>query len=132
MWGNNKLALLLLVSLTNVSGQFSDIFPPLQDAEIYWEAQINPADSPSGTRSPEVLYGNGVFLTPDETKVIATSVGGTISAFDAINGDLLWEYVPDSGLAISCKSGITFANVDADPYIVYSILENENTFEPYT
>ena len=50
-------------------------------------------------------------------------------------GELMWEYIyiPNTeGSAVSCKSGITFANVDVDPYIVFSIIENENTSEPYT
>ena len=134
MWGYTKLSLLLIGLTSNVvNAQFAEIFPPLDDAEIFWEAQINPVDSPSGTRSPAVLHGNGVYLTPDESHLITSSVGGTVSAYDAWSGELMWEYIPsDAGAAISCKSGITFANADAGTYIVYSIIENENSLEPYT
>ena len=81
-----KLAV-LAIGLTIASAQFSDIFIPISQAEIFWEAQINPADSPTGTRSAEVLYGNGVYLTPDQNTLITTSVGGTVSAFGAMNGE---------------------------------------------
>lgn len=80
-----KLAV-LAIGLTKATAQFSDIFKPIGNPEIFWEAQINPVDSPTGTRSPEVLYGNGVYLTPDQTMLITTSVGGTVSAFGAMNG----------------------------------------------
>jgi hypothetical protein len=84
---------------------------------------------PSSGRFGGVDRGNGVFLTPDDKVLLSTSFGGTVTAYSALGGKLLWEYDPPirDGASISCHSGIAFADSDTEPYMTYSIVDNENS-----
>jgi outer membrane protein assembly factor BamB len=91
-----------------------------------WEAKILPS---AAGALPDVLYGNGVAVSPDGAIVVSTSVSGVVTAFDALTGDFLWDYIPGaaSGGAVTCRSQVVFttANLITDPYMVYAVLEGE-------
>lgn len=73
----------------------------------------------------EVSQRNGVFLSPDESMLVATSVDGLVRAFAPLTGLLLWEFQPPSrGFSIRCQSGVTFNYIADEPYIVYSIIDD--------
>jgi sugar lactone lactonase YvrE len=101
---------------TEVPQQAGDLLyfdAPVQE----WEALI-----------PAVRQGNGVFVSPDDALIVATSADGTMSAFDP-TGTSLWTYGPpsiDSASAVSCSSGITFA-LD---YLTYAVIFDEESAAP--
>ncbi len=91
-----------------------------------WEAKIIP--SVAGAL-PDVLYGNGVAVSPDGATLVSTSVSGVVTAYDALTGEFLWDFPPpsESGGVITSHSLVVFptANSITEPYMVYSIIENE-------
>ncbi len=114
------VALLASVGLANA--QPALLAQPLE----LWSNQIIPS---SAGASPGVLYGNGLKLTPDGSSLIATSVGGTVSSFNALTGAFEWEYnpTPPSVGTVSSHSQVVFttANSEVDAYMVYTVIENE-------
>src|SRR5687767_6227765 len=98
MWTNLKETFIILLALTcnsivdaQGSGDGSEEEnPALPEALQLWEFQLFPE---AGVEA-SIMYGNGVSLTPDERHVIATSVGGTVTALNAGNGVVAWEYNP--------------------------------------
>jgi outer membrane protein assembly factor BamB len=124
MWTNLKrLALLAAFGISQTTAQLSDLLDiPL----LSWSNQIIPANP---SNSPGVLRGNGVYLTPDGMHLIATSVGGIVTSFDAASGDFEWEYEEPAvnGAITRSYSGIAFTTeAAAEPYMVYSIVDNKN------
>ena len=95
----------------------------LDTPQVLWEAT-----------APAVEYGNGVFLTPDESLVLTTSVDGPVNAYEASSGNNVWLYTPPEvdGGVIRCHSGITFWGNNDGTYMVYSIIDNENGISPAT
>lgn len=118
------VALLVLLGLTHAQEALY-----AQPVEL-WGNQIIP--SIDGIE-PGVLKGNGCKLTPDKSSLIVTSVGGTVSAFSAIDGTFEWEYNPPqpAGGIVRSHSQVAFTTVNATvpPYMVYSVVENENSAE---
>jgi WD40 repeat protein len=115
------LAALVALACSPVSGQdLGDLF---NDGASLWTNQIisaNPVDQPG------LLKGNGVTMSPDGTSVVTTSVGGTVSSFDALTGDFEWEYIPTAteGEIIRCNSKVAFTTENAaEPYMVFSVIE---------
>lgn len=101
---------------------------------VLWTNTILPRDSGAETG---VSYGNGVKLTPDGKYLIATSEGGTVSAFDAFSGDFAWDYdppQPEAGGATTSHSQVVFTTPNAvtEPYMVYSIIERELALDAAT
>lgn len=99
------------------------LFPTPVD---YWSNQVLPNDGSDAG----IFKGNGVKLTPDGSSLIVTSVGGTVTSFKAGTGAFEWEYqppLPDFGIVRSHSQVVfTTANAVTDPYMVYSVVENEN------
>jgi hypothetical protein len=130
MWTNLKrVALLAAFGISQTGAQLSDLLP---NPEILWVNQIIPSNP---TNSPGVLKGNGVFLTPDGMHLISTSVGGTVTSFGAANGEFEWEYDPPAadGVTARTHSGITFTTeAAAEPYMVYSVVDNDNSLDALT
>ena len=105
-----------------------------------WEARI-----------PSVRKGNGVFLSNSyhRTTLVSTSQDGSISGFHPGSGTNWFSYRPsimqnsnngEIPVAVSSNSGMTFVaptstdnshTIDYD-YMIYSIMENENSAKPMT
>ena len=82
-----------------------------------------------------MVKGNGAFLTPDQCQIITTSLGGTVTSFDSASGMKAWDYQPPAiGTAtITCHSNMVFTTANAAmPYMVYSVVDNENPADPFT
>ena len=120
---NFKLSSIVLALCVASGASQEDLFPTPVD---YWSNQILPNDGSDAG----VLKGNGAKLTPDGTSLIVTSVGGTVTSFRAATGAFEWEYqppLPDFGIVRSHSQVVfTTANAVTDPYMVYSVVENEN------
>jgi hypothetical protein len=112
----------LLASVGLSSAQPALLAQPLE----WWSNQIIPT---SAGASPGVFRGNGLKLTPDGSSLIATSVGGTVSSFNAFTGVFEWEYnpPPPSVGTVSSHSQVVFttANSEVGAYMVYTVIENE-------
>eukprot|EP00980_Cylindrotheca_fusiformis_P031004 scaffold25699_cov137-Cylindrotheca_fusiformis.AAC.8 len=71
-------------------------------------------------------YGNGVFLTPDESQIIAVGTEGVVYSYYTDSGDLYWNIESptpeDASVSIQCLSGMAFTTENAaSSYMVYSI-----------
>lgn len=118
-------AIFLSLGLVQVLGQDPLLDSPLQ----LWRKEIMPTVS---GREAGVKKDNGCKLTPDGKHLIVTSSGGTVTSFDAITGDVEWEYNPPQGDAtsIACASQIVFTTENAPtPYMVYSYKEQTLTLQ---
>ena len=94
-----------------------------------WSAQLFP-DVNLG--SVEIQAGNGVFMAPDGKHAIVTTVGATVYAFNAYTGEQKWVYQPeaiDNSIPRS-HSAVTFG--PTGDYMVYSVVDNENSLDPTT
>jgi outer membrane protein assembly factor BamB len=93
-----------------------------ESPELEWDARV-----------PSLREGNGVFLSPDDGIIIASSSVGQISAFRATDGAEIFQYSygPNATVEelISSSSGISFSN---DTSVIFSILVNENSLNPST
>ena len=92
-----------------------------------WSAQLFP-DVDLGP--VEIEAGNGVFMAPDGMHALVTTVGATVYAFNAYNGKKAWVYQPESisNTIVRSHSGVTFGpNSD---YMVYAVVDNENSMTP--
>jgi outer membrane protein assembly factor BamB len=74
---NAALALVGLVGLGSVQAQLIYRSVPTQD----WEAQVG-----------SVRRGNGVFLSPADDMVVASSSDGSVTAFDSETGTKVRNY----------------------------------------
>jgi hypothetical protein len=127
MW--SKAFLLAFLGLAQVSAQgVLDLFPPLDpsDVKVLWSAQIETSNIEN---SPGVGRGNCAIVTPDQGYLITTSIGGTVTAYHALKGNKEWEYDPivDGGTLISSSSCVVFPPNAVDPYMVYSVVLNEDS-----
>lgn len=115
MWNKLRLAALLVaLGVSTITAQNA-----LQDPVVYFSKQVE----------GDVGYGNGLFLY--EQLLVATSSDGTVTCFHALTGEELWEYSPQSSSEIASHSGVAFTTENAEtPYMVYSIIENENSLTP--
>lgn len=98
------------------------------------EAQLTYRESPElqwDARVQSVREGNGVFLSPDEDLLVATSNLGYVTGFGAKDGSEIFQYTYDPNTTniefISSSSGISFSKTD---FVVFSVLVNENSLEP--
>ena len=92
-----------------------------------WSAQLFP-DIDLG--SVEIEAGNGVFMAPDGKHALVTTVGATVYAYNAYNGERAWVYQPEAvGSSIArSHSGVVFGPLG--DYMVYSVVDNENSLNP--
>ena len=92
-----------------------------------WSAQLFP-DVDLG--SVEIEAGNGVFMAPDGKHALVTTVGATVYAFNAYTGEQVWVYQPEAaGTSIArSHSGVVFGT----DYMVYAVVDNENSMNPTT
>ena len=88
-----------------------------------WEARV-----------PTIRKGNGVFLSPQNTVLIALSSEGTATAFNPDSGKQLWIYNPPTvaNEFITSTSGITFTTNATMNFFVYSVIANQNNVNPKT
>jgi hypothetical protein len=107
----------LLAGLSGVGGQISYHSEPV----VQWSAKIQ-----------AVREGNGVFLSPSERMVVASSNLGYVAAFEASDGSEVfrYKYTPNTTDIefISCASGVAFA----EDYMVFTVLVNKNSPNPVT
>ncbi len=117
----------LAAACTQVASQ--ELPPLFSDPVLLWQSQLT-ADVNLGPT--DVLKGNGVFMAPDGMTAYVTTVGATVYAFDAYSGAALWTYQPETvGTSITrSHSGLSFGPT-AD-YMVYSVVDNENSLNPET
>ena len=101
----------------------------LSEPATLWSAQLFP-DVNLG--SVEIQAGNGVFMAPDGKHALVTTVGATVYAFNAYTGEQKWVYQPeaiDNSIPRS-HSAVTFG--PTGDYMVYSVVDNENSLDPTT
>ena len=111
------LSTFLLASISFSGAQLSHRSNP----EIQWDAKIK-----------SVLQGNGVFLSPDEKFLVASTSLGYISAFGSRDGSEVFQYVYEPNSTdiefITSGSGIAFST----DYMVFALFINENSDAPLT
>lgn len=116
-----SLAFLFTLGVSNVLSQEQLLFTPLE----LWSNQV------FSTVSTEVGVGkgNGVTLSPDGAHVIVTSIGGTVTSFSSLDGQVEWEYEPPqpAGGIVRSHSQAVFTTNATVPYMVYAVVENENS-----
>lgn len=125
--------LFLLASARSAVAEDEDVEVPFQYKPLLnapatlWTAQLFP-DVDLG--SVEINAGNGVFMAPDGKHALVTTVGATVYAFNAYNGEQAWVYQPESvsDTIARSHSGVVFGP-QAD-YMVYAVVDNENSMNP--
>jgi outer membrane protein assembly factor BamB len=106
---NTALAVAALAG--SVAGQTSFMNAP----EPKWTASFSPMGQ-----------GNGVVVAPDNTALYATSNDGSVGAFSAEDGSIIWTYKAASGGSIPLTgNGEVSVAVDGS-YLVYGVTENRN------
>jgi outer membrane protein assembly factor BamB len=120
-----RTSFFLALSAASVSAQLSAL---LDEPVELWTTQLLP-DANLG--SVEILKGNGVFMSPDGTTAMVTTVGGTVYAINAYNGEQKWAYQApssDSSSVVSSRGGVTVA-LDGS-FLAFSVIDNENSVTP--
>jgi outer membrane protein assembly factor BamB len=120
-------ALFLAAACSRAASQ--ELSALLSEPTILWEFQLQ-ADVNLGPT--EVLLGNGVFMAPDGVTAFVTTLGATVYAFNAYTGEQKWVYQPAAvGTSITrSHSGVTVA--PSGDYMVYSVVDDENSLAPAT
>ena len=89
----------------------------------------------------QAYSGNGVFLTPDGSEVVAIANGGKVASYRSSDGEPMWNHNPpdDDGsvtFTVETFSGITFSTANsASSFMVYSVTykeDAENAGKEYT
>lgn len=85
-------------------------------------------------RTDNILDGNGVFISPDDSITVVSQANGNLNAFDTFTGDELWEFVPPTNddLPVACQGGVTFSVDGPFGYLVYSIVDDPNGVTSFT
>ena len=118
-----SLAFLFTLGISTVLSQEQLLATPVE----LWSEQI----FSTVTTELGVGKGNGCTLSPDGAHLVVTSVGGTVTSFNALTGEVEWEYDPpqaDGGIVRS-HSQVVFPINATSPYMVYAVVENENSAE---
>jgi glucose dehydrogenase len=125
MW--SKAFLLAFLGFAQISAQLLD---PDQ-VRVLWSAQI---EEKNLANSQGVGRGNCAILSPNQKYLITTSIRGTVTAYDALKGDKKWDYDPtvDGGTILRSHSCVVFPPNAVDPYMVYSVVQNENSVNAAT
>ena len=75
----------------------------------------------------QAYSGNGVFLTPDGSEVVAIANGGKVASYRSSDGEPMWNHNPpdDDGSAtfiVETFSGIAFSTANSESsFMVYSV-----------
>jgi len=119
-----------LFFLASAGSALSDEAPDLLDSPAkLWTAQLFP-DPALGEVNVEA--GNGVFMAPDGKTALVTTVGATVYAFKAYSGEQAWVYQPEAlPNSVTRSHGTVVVGPKAD-YMVYSVVDNENSLSPTT
>jgi hypothetical protein len=104
------LSSLVLATIALANGQITYLDAPVEG----WRASFAPMEQ-----------GNGVFLSPDGSMVVAIASNCLVRAFGQATGEVRWTSNPPPGDgSSSCNGGITF-NDNADiPYFTYMVNDN--------
>ena len=131
MMFNNLLvrtALLMLacsVSTTSVVGQ-DLLATPVE----LWTQQLLPDANLGET---DVLYGNGITMSPDGKMAFVTTIGATVYALHPYSGELIWAYqagpVADNSIVRSHSSVVMSPTGN---YMAYTVVDDENSLNPVT
>jgi hypothetical protein len=116
MWKNIQILSFLLSLGSSQTSASSLLKSPLTK----WEQKLvalNPSEPAAG-----VYRGNGVFIDPDFSNLIAVSADGKVSSYDPESGNFLWAYEPPavgeaSTFETISNSGMTFGS----SFMVYAI-----------
>ena len=116
-----SLAFLFTLGVRTVLSQEQLLDTP---AELWSNQIFSPVTTELG-----VGKGNGCTLSPDGAHLLVTSVGGTVTSFNALTGEVEWEYDPPqpTGGIVRSHSKVVFAINATSPYMVYAVVENENS-----
>jgi hypothetical protein len=111
---------------TTVTGQDALLPTPV----TLWSATLSP--DPVTLAAVDIEAGNGVFMAPDRKTAVIGTVGAVVTAFDAYSGSQMWSYTPEviPNTITRSHSNIIFSPDES--YIVYSVVDNENSFTPTT
>jgi outer membrane protein assembly factor BamB len=108
------------LALSTAQNVTQDLFEYLAAPELAW-SNVTTDSTEAGMG---VVYGNGVYISPDNDMVVSTSFDATLRAFDPITGAVLWTYVPTPvGTTIRCFGGVAFNYEGATPYLVYAVAD---------
>lgn len=84
----------------------------------------------------QVYSGNGLFLTPDGTQVVAIENGGMVVSFSASDGRALWSHIPpgadDGSVTTSATTSAATFTVETSSGIRFSTPNSENSFMVYS
>lgn len=101
--------------------------PLLAEPTVRWSFTLS-----ADTTTENIEYGNGVFMAPDGKTALVGTVGASVYAFDAFSGEQKWSYMPEViGTSITRSHSAIISSPD-ESYMVYSVVDNENSFTPTT
>jgi hypothetical protein len=74
----------------------------------------------------EIGPGNGIFPTPDGTRLVVTFQDGSVKFLDPGTGEtVLDDFAPESlGFSIRGFGGVSFAYERPTPYMVYAVTDD--------
>jgi outer membrane protein assembly factor BamB len=130
-FSNLLQALFLLASAGSAAAQTEESeYQALLDApEKIWTATLFP-DMNLG--AVDIEAGNGIVMAPDGKHALVTTVGATVYAFNAYTGEQAWVYQPEAvSNSIARSHGTVVFGPSAD-YMVYAVVDNENSLSPTT
>lgn len=113
-FANLASALLLLVAISWVGG-------PAEAQTVLYDAPINKWV----TTFLPMLDNNGLVWAPDDLRLYATSVDGTVAALDPDNGTIAWTFQPtgDGTIPFSCNGEASFAADGSS--VIYAVTEGD-------
>lgn len=106
------------------SDDFENLLP---EPITLWTAQIFP-DANLG--SVNIESGNGVVMAPDGQHFMVTTMGATVYAYNAYNGEKKWHFQPDSVDSSIARSHSVVTFSPSGDYMVYAVVDNENSLSP--
>ena len=89
------------------------------DPSVEWDVRVQ-----------SIREGNGVFLSPDESLLVASTNLGYVSGFGPLDGSEVFSYLytPDGDDFVKSYSGVSFGS----GFLVYSVTINEDSPAPST
>lgn len=93
------------------------------------QAQLSYLSKPNATwtvQASELAAGNGLFLDPTGSMIVATFLDGSVRFLDPATGSAVApQYTPTSnGFSVRGFGGAAFSYNSATPYIVYAVTDN--------
>ena len=106
---------LLLVAVALVGG-------PAKAQTVLYDAPVNKWV----TTFLPMLDNNGLVWAPDNLRLYATSIDGTVAALDPDNGTIAWTFQPtgDGTIPFSCNGEVSFAADGSS--IIYAVTEGDS------